>query len=92
MERNNGGAVVMAHVLLFASARLTAGTNRVETDAHTVGEAITDLAQTFGDEFTAILSTSMVCLDTVAIERGALQNTPIFPNSELAILPPVSGG
>ena len=82
---------------LFADLAETAGTDQptVETDAETVGEALA-----------ALLAAYPALADRVTDDDGNLQDhvnllrdgepadpdTPVGPDDELALFPPVSGG
>lgn len=75
---------------LFAAAREAAGTGSTLLDAATVGEALTIARERFGPVFTAVLDGSRVWLDGEEPEAG--DATALRDGSELAVLPPVSGG
>jgi sulfur-carrier protein len=78
----------MAVLLLFAGAREAAGTKRVEIDLPTVGEILDEAVSRFGNHFGEVLAHSKVWLDGEPTDRGALAPAA----SEVAVLPPVSGG
>ncbi len=78
----------MIRVLLFAALRELAGTGRVESSAPDVASLVADLSQRFGPEFTRIVATGTVVVDG---ERAGPART-LAPGSEVALLPPVSGG
>lgn len=75
---------------LFAAAREAAGTGTTPLEATTVGEALTIARERFGPTFTAVLDASRVWLD--GEEPAAGDATTLQDGSELAVLPPVSGG
>ncbi len=75
---------------LFAAAREAAGTGTSPLDAATVGEALTIARDRFGPAFGAVLDGSRVWLDGDEPEAG--DATTLRDGSELAVLPPVSGG
>ena len=75
---------------LFAAAREAAGTSSITLDHETVGEVLDDARSRFGPEFSAVLAGSRVWLD--GDEPGAGDATPVSEGSEVAVLPPVSGG
>lgn len=78
----------MATVRLFANLREMAGAGRLETSAATVGDALDELVDSFGDDFAAGLARSRVWINGDPAQRSSdLQN-----GDELAIIPPVSGG
>ena len=78
----------MARLLLFAAARDAAGCRTVEIDADTVGTVLDEAVNRFGDHFAAILAHSKVWVDGEPAERSE----PVTESSEVAVLPPVSGG
>jgi molybdopterin converting factor small subunit len=73
---------------MFAGAREAAGTNRIELDGATVGDILDQAVVRFGDHFGKILAHSKVWLDGDPTDRTA----PVTSSSEIAVLPPVSGG
>lgn len=75
---------------LFAAAREAAGTGTASLEARTVGEALTVARARFGPTFGAVLDGSRVWLDGEEPEAG--DATILRDGSELAVLPPVSGG
>lgn len=78
----------MASVRLFANLREMAGSDRVELPGGNVSEVLDSAAQRFGDEFRRALATAQVWVDGTRV--GA--DGPVSEDSEVAILPPVSGG
>lgn len=78
----------MARLLLFAGARDAAGCRSIDIDAATVGEVLDDAVARFGSHFAAILAHSKVWVDGEPAER----TEPVTGSSEVAVLPPVSGG
>ena len=75
-------------VRLFAVLREIAGSGSVEADGATVEEVVQALCDRYGERFTAVVARSSVVLDG---ERVPLV-TEVADATELAILPPVSGG
>ena len=73
---------------MFASAREAAGTKRSEIDASTVGDVLDEAVKRFGEHFAKVLVHSKVWLDGEPTDRSA----PVTARSEIAVLPPVSGG
>lgn len=73
---------------MFASAREAAGTGSTTIDAGTVGELLERARRELGPAFAEVLDTSKVWLDG----EPADDSDPIGPESEVAVLPPVSGG
>lgn len=78
----------MATLRLFANLRESAGTDRVEIDAATVGDALQKASSRFGERFTAGLSSARVWVNG----EQADDTTPLTPADEMALIPPVSGG
>lgn len=78
----------MPRLLLFAGLREIAGTSEIEIDAKTVGELVYKSCERFGNDFSTIVDHSKIWLDGEETEL----TVPIFSNSEIAILPPISGG
>jgi sulfur-carrier protein len=79
---------VMATLLMFAGAREAAGTNKADFEGTTVGEILDAAVIQFGDHFAKVLAHSKVWLDGEPAERSEL----VTARSEVAVLPPVSGG
>ena len=78
-------------VRLFAGARVAAGigSDRVSVGADaTVGQVLELLRQRYGPEFASVLAHSKVWVDGEPVT----DSDPVRPGSELAVLPPVSGG
>lgn len=75
-------------LLLFAAARVAAGTGRTVVAARTVGDALDLARQRFGPEFGAVLDGSRVWLNGAP----TLPTDRLAPGDEVAVLPPVSGG
>lgn len=82
----------MARLLLFAAAREAAGVRAAEIPAGSVGEALKVACERFGPAFERVLAhcTVLAGEDRVAPERA--WDTPVTEATEIAILPPVSGG
>jgi sulfur-carrier protein len=78
----------MARVRLFANLRELAGTATAEIPGSTVDEVLAAAADRFGDEFGRALETAQVWVDGSRV-GGAEE---VAPGSEVALLPPVSGG
>ncbi len=77
-------------LLLFASAREAAGTNRDTIEADTVGAVLEIARARYGDTFASVLAGSRVWLDGEEPAEG--DATPVTDDAEVAVLPPVSGG
>ena len=80
----------MTEVLLFARARELAGTRHLRADGSTVDQVVAAVAAQFGDEFAELCRTCTVVVDGETVPRSEFATAA--PGSELAILPPVSGG
>lgn len=78
----------MATLRLFASVREAAGERLITIDGATVGEVVDAACDKFGDHFRALVPTCKTWVNGEPAEMS----TPITPNDEVAILPPVSGG
>ncbi|KJF16538.1 MULTISPECIES: MoaD/ThiS family protein [Acidithrix] len=78
----------MATLLFFAQFKDITGKTKISIDAKTVGEAIAFARQSFGTKFEELLLVSKVWLDGDEVPL----DTELSNNSELAFLPPVSGG
>ena len=78
----------MPLLLLFAAAREAAGTGKAEIDGATVGEVLDAAVARFGEPLAKVLAHSRVWLDGDQTTRDDV----VGPTSEVAILPPVSGG
>jgi molybdopterin converting factor small subunit len=80
----------MSRLVLFARARETAGRKADEIDASTLGELLERAVADYGPDFAAVLDISRVWVNGNEPTDGL--NTPVGPNDEVAVLPPVSGG
>ncbi|MEM7274250.1 MAG: MoaD/ThiS family protein [Actinomycetota bacterium] len=82
----------MITLRLFAQARESAGTNRLdlpgESAGDTVGDVLDEAVRRFGEPFAAVLAGSKVWLNGSPAERA----TAVAIGDEVAVLPPVSGG
>jgi molybdopterin converting factor subunit 1 len=76
------------HVRLFAALRELAGTSKLDTSGHTVGEISDALAAEHGERFAQIAAVSSFVVNGDRASR----DTVIADGDEVAILPPVSGG
>jgi len=80
----------MSRLVLFARAREAAGRKVDTIDASTLGELLERARADYGPEFGAVLDNSRVWVNGNEPTDGL--NTPVGPNDEVAVLPPVSGG
>jgi molybdopterin converting factor small subunit len=78
----------VAQVRLFASAREAAGTGSDVIDGVTVDDVLRSAVDRYGDRFGRILGSCRIWVNG----DDAAPDTPVGPNDELAVLPPVSGG
>jgi molybdopterin converting factor small subunit len=73
---------------LFAAAREAAGTGRDRVPGATVGDVLEQARARYGPAFAAVLDACRVWVDG----EEADDDTPVSETSEVAVLPPVSGG
>ena len=73
---------------LFAAAREAAGTGRDRVPGDTVAEVLEHARARYGAAFATVLDTCRVWVDGEEAE----DDTPVSETSEVAVLPPVSGG
>jgi molybdopterin converting factor small subunit len=73
---------------LFAQARETAGTGRLEVPNGTVETILRAAEAAYGEEFAAVVAASQVWVNG----NPAVGSTEVGSNDEVAVLPPVSGG
>lgn len=78
----------VATLRLFAQARQAAGVERDDIDADSVGELLSIAERRFGPAFAELLGVCRVWVDG----ESAGPDTLIDASSEVAVLPPVSGG
>lgn len=79
---------MMATLRLFAGIADVAGVKSLAVDAATVGEAIAQAGQQFGQDFAEQVQTCRVWLNGEPAEMSA----EVGGDDEIALLPPVSGG
>ncbi|HKY75749.1 MAG TPA: MoaD/ThiS family protein [Acidimicrobiia bacterium] len=80
----------MSKLVLFARARELAGRSNDDIDATTLGELLERASAAYGPEFAAILERCRVWINGNEPTGG--MDTPVGPQDEIAVLPPVSGG
>jgi molybdopterin synthase catalytic subunit/molybdopterin synthase sulfur carrier subunit len=78
----------MARLRLFANLREIAGTGAVDVDGGTVDEVLQSAIDRFGSDFARALGPAQVWVDG---ERAG-GDSPVSADSEVAAIPPVSGG
>ncbi len=78
----------MAELLLFASIREAAGTNRASIAGVTVGDVLDESVALFGEAFAQLLPYCSVFLGDDRVSRSTI----LSESDEIAVLPPVSGG
>jgi MoaD family protein len=78
----------MVKLRLFASLREIAQTGIVELDADSVGDALDQAVERYGDRFARSLATAQVWVNGDKSGR----DTPLQDGDEMALIPPVSGG
>lgn len=79
----------MATVVLFGKAREVAGVARDEIDGPTVHDVVVSAGKKYGAPFVDVLSHCSIMLDGEHIRD---YSSDVNEKSEVAILPPVSGG
>jgi cyclic pyranopterin phosphate synthase len=83
----------VTRLLLFARARDAAGGAReIEVEALNAGEAVKVATERFGAEFERLASICSFLIDGDPVARDRLWDTPVGAGTEIAVLPPVSGG
>ncbi len=78
----------MSTLRLFATVRVAAGTSRATIDGATVGEVIANAYELYGKDFAELVPTCRIWVNG----KTADESTPVGPDDEVALLPPVSGG
>ncbi len=81
----------MATLLLFGAISEIAGSKREEIEASTLGELLESVNARFGERFGRALEHCAIAIDGKTVD-SVDPATPIEPGSEIAVLPPVSGG
>jgi molybdopterin synthase sulfur carrier subunit len=79
----------MVRIRLFAALREAAGTAEVELPPGELGSLLDELGERFGPRFSAVLGHASIMVDG---RRLADRDARVPDGSELALLPPFSGG
>ncbi len=79
---------MVTRVRLFAALKELAGAGEVELEASSVGEVLDRLSERLGPRFDRIMERGSVMVDGRRVGR----EEPLAPVSDVALLPPVSGG
>lgn len=82
----------MPRLLMFAAAREAAGAREAAIEASSVGEALKAACDRYGPGFERVLALCTVLVDEVKVDRARVWEVPVEDLTEIAILPPVSGG
>lgn len=82
----------MARLLLFAAAREAAGTREAAVEASTVGEALKIAVERFGPRFEGVLACCSIIAGDDKVAREQAWEVAVDEATEIAVLPPVSGG
>ena len=77
-------------VRLFAALRDAAGTSEAQVDPGPLAEVLESLSLQYGEVFRRRLAISTVLIDGSSVDKAA--QTWVSDDSEVALLPPVSGG
>jgi molybdopterin synthase sulfur carrier subunit len=80
--------LAMATLRLFAAARVAAGIGRDEVEGAHVDEVMDAARARYGVEFAAVVARCRIWVNGEPAEAA----TPVGPDDEVAVLPPVSGG
>jgi molybdopterin converting factor small subunit len=83
-----GGVPARVVLLLFAEARMAAGTSREDVSARSVGELLDTARVRHGERFAAVLERARVWVNGDPVDPDYL----LHEGDEVAVLPPVSGG
>lgn len=78
----------MARVRMFANLRELAGASAVDVDGNTVGDVLSQVAELYGSDFERALDVAQVWVDG----NQAGTDSAVGKASEVALIPPVSGG
>jgi molybdopterin converting factor subunit 1 len=81
---------VKINVLLFATARQAAGTDRLELELP-ANATIADAKRALAEQFPSLAPRLPSCAIAIELEI-AKETQPLHAGCELAVLPPVSGG
>ncbi len=79
-------------LLLFAAAREAAGCGQLEVPATSVGEALAVAEAGLGAALGRVLRCCTVFVGDEAVDLARAWDVPVPDGTEVAVLPPVSGG
>jgi sulfur-carrier protein len=82
----------MARLVLFAAAREAAGTGTATVDGRSVAEVLDSATERFGPDFSRILAHCSVFVDDERVPTSEWGGREIAAGTEVAVLPPTSGG
>jgi molybdopterin adenylyltransferase len=82
----------VARLLLFAAVREAAGCREADVTGSSVGEALLTACERFGPAFERLLRFCTVLVDEEPVARSAAWSVVVGERTEIALLPPVSGG
>ena len=78
----------MTRLVLLGPAREAAGVASDDVAGEYVGQVLDAAVARYGEEFARVLARSRVWVNAEAATR----ETPVGPQDEVSVLPPVSGG
>ncbi len=81
----------MATLLLFGAMADIAGVRKQDLEAKTLGELVEAASERFGERFSKALTHCTLAVDGLTLDHVD-PSLELGPDSEVAVLPPVSGG
>ncbi len=82
----------MIKVHFYSHLRAALGVAEAEVEARTVGEMLRALEQRFGEPFRDRIKLCKVYVNGANVGLGRGRRTPLQPDDEIGILPPIAGG